>query len=103
MVQTQYEPIFPEGTLFFQMDGVLFASLPDEHWCAVDDKGWLVALSDSYAAEISRMIDHGEIIDEAAFRRALAPDAVLPEPEEADRAAASIVPAHTSGPRVEPV
>jgi hypothetical protein len=103
MVQARYDMVFPKGTLFFQMDGVLFASLPDEHWCAVDDNGCLVALSDSYAAEISRMIDHGEIIDEATFRRALAPDAVLPEPEEADPAGVPIVPAHTSGPRVEPV
>lgn len=78
MVQARNRLVFPDGTLFLRLDGVLFTSLPDERWCAVDDSGHLIALSEPYAAEISRMINHAEIIDEAAFRIVLSPDAFLP-------------------------
>jgi hypothetical protein len=83
MAPTRAEIVFPQETLFFRMDGVLFALLPENRWCALDDGGYLIPLNDAYAAEISRMTDHGEIITESAFRMGLAEDAAMPEFESA--------------------
>jgi hypothetical protein len=70
---------FPRDTLFFCMDGVLFAHMPEERWCAIDDSGHLLGLSRAYAAEIGRMLRHAEmIVDEDQFRAGLANDAVMP-------------------------
>jgi hypothetical protein len=78
MVQARQQVVFPDETVFFRLDGVHFASLPDDRWFAVDDSGHLVTLSEPYAAEISRMINHAEVIDADAFRVTLACDACLP-------------------------
>jgi hypothetical protein len=79
MVQTQRQLVFPADTVFLRIDGVLFASLPDERWLAVDDGGSLVFLTPSYAAELGRMTDIGEIVEESAFRTALADSAIVPD------------------------
>ena len=63
---------FPENTLFYRLDGVLFAVLPDECWMGVDDKNALITLSKPYADELARMVDLWELIDETEFRAALA-------------------------------
>ena len=64
---------FPENTLFYRLDGVLFAVMPDEQWVGVDDNGILIKLSRPYAEELARMVDLWELIDEAEFRMGLAP------------------------------
>lgn len=65
---------FPEGTVFLRLDGVLFASLANGDWYAVDHCGSLVPLEPQYAAEVSRMFGQGELIDEQQFRAELAAD-----------------------------
>ena len=69
---------FPENTLFYRLDGVLFAVLSDERWVGVDDKDMLINLSIPYAEELARMVDLWELIDECEFRTALAAGWSLP-------------------------
>ena len=72
------EPDFPPDTLFYRLDGVLFAVLSDEVWVGVDDKGQLIAVNDSYAEELGRMIDLWELVEEDEFRRGLGKGCRLP-------------------------
>jgi hypothetical protein len=73
------EPSFPQDTLFYRLDGVLFAMLPDDIWVGVDDKGQLIPVEKPYAEELRRMVDLWELVEEDEFRLGLGKGCRLPE------------------------
>ena len=73
------EPAFPQGALFYRLDGVLFAVLSDDAWVGVDDNGQLISVNQPYAEELGRMVDLWELVEEDEFRRGLGKECRLPE------------------------
>jgi hypothetical protein len=70
---------FPQDTLFYRLDGVLFAVLPNQGSIGVDDKGQLISVTSHYAEELARMVDLWELVEEEEFRLALGKGCRLPE------------------------
>jgi hypothetical protein len=73
------EPSFPQDTLFYRLDGVLFAVLSEDIWVGVDDKGQLIPVNPAYADELGRMVDLWELVEEDEFRSGLGRGCQLPE------------------------